>query len=383
MRHSSTMFLAVLAVGSAGCTNDLRAPSNYLVADDSTDESTGAAMLMVDCGAPPLTAVGATFAHTATAMGGDDNYTFAFANEDDIPAGLSIDPATGAISGVPVADGQFVFGIVATDGAGATGEAMCTVDVNPRLAVALEIEAPGCLRDSQSLLDLVVEGTGDGTEILCAAPGGRGNGRIPEGHSIDETACDIAGTFDDDAFGTWVFMVRGTQSGVDVWVPFCVINDDPGDSYDVNVAHSGEPDNTFMPMIGTFPATGAFALGDAMDPHFTAEDPDACAGGGACSFGFTFSYTATNFTDTDLDDLVVGAALLPDDMDEPIGMMHDLIVLEGSDIDEAFRDRPWALAVEFRYCVSNTTRECDGAENINANAGARFHFSVLMFPDSL
>ncbi len=378
MRHLTTTFLATLAISLGGCTSDLRAPSNYLVSDDSSDETAGGE-LMVSCDDIPQTAVGAAFAYTVTAEGGDGNLMYAFADAASAPAGLALDASSGDLTGILEVEGDGVtFDVVVNDGSGATGTATCTMNVNPQLRVDLSVEAPGCLSGSQSLLDAVVDGTGDGTEILCAGPGGRGNGRMPDGHSVGESSCQIEGTFQDVRFGTWVVMMRGRQSGADVWVPFCITNDDPGDFYDVRVSHSGQDDNTLVPMIGTFNPDANFALGMPGDPHFEVEDADSC-GTNSCSFGFNYSVTSNNFNDSDLNDLVVGDELLRDDMDNPVGMMHDMVRFEGSMIGEEFRDRPWTMSLAFDYCLSDTSADCTGTA-IQDNAGARFHFSVLMFP---
>lgn len=370
---------AVLAVGASGCTSDLRAPSNYLVSDDSSDE-TAAEMLMVDCGEPPVTAVGADYSHTVTANGGDGNYTFTFVAPDDVPAGLVIDSGSGEITGPAEVEADAVDVIVeVTDGAGATGEATCTLDINPRLSVDLAVEAPGCLSGTQSLRDVVIDGTGDGTPIVCDGPGGRGNGRTPDGHSVGAETCQIEGTFQDEKFGTWVFMMRGTQSGVEVFVPFCVTNDDPGDFYDVRVLDEDGNNVTLEPYIGTFNPDASFALGMPGERHFEVEDADSC-GDNSCNFGFNYLVTATNFNDNDLSALVTGDQLLRNMADEPVGMQHDLVRFEGSDIMDDFRDRPWITSFAFSYCLSATAADCTGGA-ITDNAGALFEWAVLMFPE--
>ena len=370
---------AVLAVGVAGCTSDLRAPSNYLVSDDSSDE-TAADMLMVDCGDPQVTAVGADFAHTVTAMGGDGNYTFTFAAPNDVPAGLAIDGGSGEITGPAEVEAAGVEVLVeVTDGAGAMGDATCMLDINPRLAVDLEVDPPGCFSGNQSLRDAIVDGTGDGTPIVCDGPGGRGNGRIPDGHSVGMESCQIEGTFQDTRFGTWVFMMRGTQSGVEVFVPYCVTNDDNGDNYDVRVLDEDANDVTLEPYIGTFNPDASFALGMPGDRHFEIEDEDSC-GANSCNFGFNYLVTATNFNDNDLSNLVTNDMLLRNMDNDPIGMQHDMVRFEGSDLMEDFRDRPWITSFAFTYCLSDTAADCTGGAIVD-NAGGFFEWAVLMFPE--
>jgi len=378
MRHSLITLTTLLAVCSTGCTSDLQAPSNYLFSDDSAD--TDGSNLEVVCGDIPRGAVGADFAHTITA--GDGNLTYAFADAPAAPAGLSIDSSTGEITGVPEEAGMEVtFGIVVTDDMEGSGEATCTVEISPQLSVDLSDLAvgTGCLTD-EDLQSLVVPGTGDGSPITCDAPGGSGNGRMPEGHAVGLDSCEIEGSLTADRFGTWVVMMRGTQSGAEVWVPFCITEDDESGSYDVTVAHSGEDDNTFAPLIGTF-GTAPFSVASVGDPHFTVEDPASC-GTNSCSYGFNYSISGSKFNLLDTDNLVTGDGLLEDDMMVNIGMEHDIVALEGDEIDEDFLNRPWTLSVGLDYCISEVNADCTG-DAIQDNAGARFEFSVLMFPDSL
>lgn len=363
----------------AGCTSDLRAPSDYLVSAD--DETTGGAELDVDCSMLPLAAVDATFAGSPTVMGGDEDYTFEL--DGDVPPGLEIDADSGEITGIPTADGDFMFDLVVSDGADGMGMATCEVTVAPRLTVPLQIDNDDrCLTGDDSLLDVILDGTGDGTPIVCDAPGGKGNGRVPTGLSVGEDNCQIEGNLQETRYGTWVFIMRGTQSGADVFVPYCVTQDDLGDMFEIRVTYDDDQvDSTLDPFIGTFNPDADFALGDGdMVPFFEIEDADSC-GDSSCFYGFSYRVNSNNFNDTNLMSLVTGDGLLRNEDDDPIGMRHALRRLEGSELEEDFATRPWVMNLDLDYCLSVDEPDCDGTDAIEDNAGLQYEFSVLMVPD--
>lgn len=381
MRRLLSLVPLSVAISAPACTSDLRAPTNYLL-DGAGEDATAGGALTVVCGALTRSAVGATLTpHQVMASGGAGGLRFEFADPAAIPAGLTIDPARGEISGVPEAAGDNLeFVVRVTDADDESGQDTCTLDVSPRLAVQLRVDAPGCLSGNASLHDVVLPDTGDGTPITCSAPGGRGNGALPMGVTVGTDSCQLEGPFQDERFGTWVSMMRGEQSGAEVWVPFCVTNDDPGDAYNLRVAHSGSDDATFEPMLGTFDPGAAFALGMPGDPHFAIDDVDACGNNGSCFFGFSYTLTSNYFDNGSSDDLVEGDQLLLDDDGLPIGMEHDLARLEGSDLPESLRERPWTINFALDYCLTDDAPMCRGRELQN-NVGARFQFSILMFPD--
>ena len=75
---------------------------------------------------PGVTAV--PYSQSVTASGGTPPYTYAVSN-GALPTGLTLNPATGQISGVPVAPGLFTFTIRATDAASCTGAREYTVTI--------------------------------------------------------------------------------------------------------------------------------------------------------------------------------------------------------------------------------------------------------------
>jgi choice-of-anchor A domain-containing protein len=80
--------------------------------------------LTLACAATTTGEVGTPFSATMTASGGTAPYTYAIAG--NLPAGLTLNPTTGAVTGTPTASGTF--SVKATDAKGATGTA-CAITI--------------------------------------------------------------------------------------------------------------------------------------------------------------------------------------------------------------------------------------------------------------
>jgi hypothetical protein len=377
------VFLAFVA-GLMACTSDLPAPNNYEPSSAGIDSAGG---LEVGCEDIPAAAVGAEFDYTPMISGaGDALLSFAAM---DLPAGLSIDATTGQITGVPTAEGTATIEVSVTTDGNAMDVTMCELQVNPALDVDLDLvvdTVPFCLRPGmQTLHDLVVDGTGDGSEITCTWEGGNGDGRPPAGISVGLESCAIEGTVTENRYGTWVFIVRGEQSGASVHVPYCVTNEERPD-YDVTVDHSGLGgmgiDGTLIPIMRRYNPSAAISFGEGGDPRFEIIDADSC-GANACFYGFHFSIsTGSPFAGT--------PSLSPNErIDDPgpIGFFHSLRWSRPDPVEEEFRTRPWTVNIDLSYCLSDTRGDpddpddgpCEGT-NILPNAGALFEASILMIP---
>jgi hypothetical protein len=372
-----------LGVGS-GCTSDLPAPYNYEVLEPPPPPNE----LEVDCASLPLTAEGAQYSQTPTITGQleDASYRYSATN---LPEGLVIDEDTGVISGTATTRGDYRFEVTIEDVAdpenySATGT--CNLQVNPRLSAPIDVDT-ACLRAGQDLRDFVLEGTGDGSAITCDIASGSGNGRRPNGIEADSEGCTITGTItnraptmdnpfpleEENRYGTWVFMVRGTQSGAEVFVPYCVTND-VAQGYDITVRHSGNDDAGLLPLVGTYDPTAAFTVGADMDPRFEITSPGIC--GASCFFKYSFLRTNAPF---DGDTFTLDPdGLLQDGMGmgQNIGFFHELH-LSGPAVPAEFIDRPWILSVTVSYCLSGSDTCGDAA----LDGDAIMEFAVLMFPD--
>jgi hypothetical protein len=237
--------------------------------------------------------------------------------------------------------------------------------VRPRIEIDLDLalgSAPFCLRAPQTLAGFVVDRTGDGTPITCDVPGGGGNGRLPEGIDIDPSGCNLTGSLAVSRHGTWVWIVRGTQSGAEVFVPYCFTNevDDP-DFYTIEVEHSGlqadgvDPQaSALIPIVRRFARGEPLDVGGRSDPLFRITDVDACPPGSGCTFGFAFGITASPF---DGDAFGVPGATLITQMGQPIGFTHELTA-SGPAVAPAFEDRPWVMSLAMDYCLSGVPEDC-------------------------
>jgi hypothetical protein len=104
--------------------------------------------------APTLPAItaGAPYAQTLAAAAGSPTFTWSV-SAGALPAGLALNPATGAISGLPAAVGQFAFTVKVTDTASATATKAfsLTVAAAPSITTAALPNGTGAASYSQTL----------------------------------------------------------------------------------------------------------------------------------------------------------------------------------------------------------------------------------------
>jgi Putative Ig domain len=362
-----------LLCAAGGCTSDLPAPSNFTVLEPPPPDNE----LVVDCAMLPLTAEGAEYEQTPTIMGQLEDVIYRY-TAVDLPAGLVIDEKTGLISGTVAAmRGDYVFDVTIEDvddpeNYNATGT--CNLHVNERLSTPLDIDTvPYCLRAGDDLRDLVVAGTGDGTPITCDHTSGNGNGRKPNGIEVSADTCTLTGAIAEDRYGTWVFMMRGTQSGAQVFVPYCVTNDEP-QGYTITARHSGNDDAALLPIARTYDPTTDFSVGADMDPRYEVTAPGIC--GSSCFYKYEFLRTNAPIGEMggfslDPDGLLQDAAM------ESLGFFHELRV-SGPRVPEEFLLRPWVLSVSVSYCISDSDTGCVDASE---DGDAALELALIMVPD--
>ncbi len=372
MRLRATIVVSSLVV-CGGCTSDLNAPSNYLLPEG---EDTGGEVAL-SCDAIPTTAVEANFAFTPEIIGGDDqDLTFA---ATDLPDGLTIDASTGEITGQPTTEGTFTFSIEAV-GDETMSEVSCDVTVAPRIGVdlqtALLADQPFCLQPNQALTDFIIPGTGDGTPITCDHIAGSGNGNLPAGITVSADGCTANGNLAETRFGTYVFAMRGVQSGVEVFMPYCVTQDTANFAYDVQAVHSGEDPAALIPIGRTYDPAAPLSVGEADNPQFTIIDEASC-GDNSCFFGFSFGINASPF---DANTFSLPNRELVRNMNmRPIGFTHELTI-GGPPVPAQFVDRPWVVNVALDYCLAEDDMTCNGAQNTVNNGDGHLELGIIMVP---
>ena len=161
-----------------------------------------AASLAVNPASFPATTQGVAYSQTITATGGTGASTFAV-TVGALPTGLSLNAATGAISGTPSAAGTFNFTITATDSVGATGNRAYSVVINAPLAVTPASLPAGSLGSAYSQTIAATGGTGAATFAVTA-------GALPTGLSLNGSSGAITGT--PSAGGTFNFTITATDT---------------------------------------------------------------------------------------------------------------------------------------------------------------------------
>ena len=86
-------------------------------------------------GVGPSSEVGVRLGRTFTATGGSGTYAWSVSS-GALPAGVVLDPAKGRVTGAPTEDGDFAFGVTATDSEGRATSVSATLSVVPRLAIS-------------------------------------------------------------------------------------------------------------------------------------------------------------------------------------------------------------------------------------------------------
>ncbi|MFN7971749.1 MAG: putative Ig domain-containing protein [Acidobacteriota bacterium] len=166
--------------------------------------------IMVSC--PTLTIVppalpgattGSPYSATIQAQGGAAPYTYAVTS-GSLPPGLSLNGASGVLSGVPIASGTFACTITATDAA------MCTGSRAYVIAVA-------CATISLSPSTLPNAAVSEPYGATITASGGLpphayavASGALPPGLSLDPVTGEILGT--PTTGGTWSFVASATDA---------------------------------------------------------------------------------------------------------------------------------------------------------------------------
>lgn len=209
----------------------------------------------------PATVPGATVAvaynQTLSASGGTAPYSFAV-TAGALPAGLSLNTATGALTGTPTAAGTFNFTVTATDANSFTGSRAYTLAVAPPVILI----APSALTGGTvgaAYSESIIASGGIATYSYAITAGA-----LPAGLTLSSTG-SLSGT--PTAGGTFNFTVTATSSSTGVGAP-----------------HTGSRaySTTFLPATVLLPAT-TLANGTQNSAYSTTLNP---ASGGTSPYSY-------------------------------------------------------------------------------------------------
>ncbi len=206
----------------------------------------------------PNWTLGVAYSQMVSATGGTGSYTFS--RSGTLPAGLTLNATTGAITGTPTATGSRTFTIRATDGNGAIGSRSYTVTIAAAIVVNPATLPGGTVGTAYSRTVTTTGGTGTKTFAISA-------GALPAGLSLNAASGVIAGT--PTSAGSSSFTIRaidsigaiGTRSYSVTINPGIVVNPTTLPNWTLGVAYSqtvsatgGTGSYTFSRSAGTLPA---------------------------------------------------------------------------------------------------------------------------------
>jgi len=168
--------------------------SSFTIAATDSNGATGSQAYSVTINAPiavnppnlPGGTVGTPYNQTVTATGGNGSYTFS-ASVGSLPAGLSLNPSTGVISGTPTTAATSNFSLTATDGNGATGTQSYTVTINAAVVVSTPSLPAATAGTPYSQNVVATGGTGSYSFSVSA-------GSLPAGLTLSPSTGVISGT---------------------------------------------------------------------------------------------------------------------------------------------------------------------------------------------
>jgi uncharacterized repeat protein (TIGR01451 family) len=168
----------------------------------------GAANPLAIATASPLTngTVNVAYSQTITATGGIQPYTWSV-TAGALPPGLSLNPATGAITGTPTAAGPFSFDVTVTDSAvptPATATRTFSLTINDITITTASPLPPGTTGAAYSITFAALGGTPPYTWSITA-------GALPPGLTLDPVTGQLSGS--PTAPGTFNFTVTATDTG--------------------------------------------------------------------------------------------------------------------------------------------------------------------------
>ncbi len=247
----------------------------------------------------PRGVVGNPYGYTVAANGGATPYTWSVST-GSLPPGLALDPATGAITGTPTANGSYTFTLQVTDSSSAFEMASLQYDM-------MIAPASDALIATTAFADGV---TGIPYSVTVAGAGGTNpyawsvqSGALPPGLSLDPATGVLAGT--PTTIGSYGFRLQVMDSStptkifsdpftIDVYAPMDVAT--PMGSYGLSLPYGfvGSPYSETIDVTGGLPSYSFSLVSGSLPPGLSLSASGSVQGTPTQYGTWAFSVEATD-----------------------------------------------------------------------------------------
>jgi hypothetical protein len=167
--------------------------------------------LAITSSLPNWTVNGPNYNAAVTTTGGTGAVTFALKTGNKLPAGLSLNAATGAITGTPTRAGTYAFTLIATDSVFATASKAYTLIINPPVTITTKSPLPNGKVNSAIPYKQTIAVKGGTTTKTAKYNFSVPANTLPPGLNLDPKTGILSGT--PTQAGSFTFTITVTDQG--------------------------------------------------------------------------------------------------------------------------------------------------------------------------